>query len=202
MPSLFANNLTPTGARAGYVGTAAPEGWVLACGKTMGNAASGGTERAHADTFPLFKLLWDSYADAQAPVGGGRGGSAAADYAANKTIIVVDYRGRSGVGKDNMGGTPANRVTAGGSGVNGTIMGAAGGAETHVLTASQMASHNHGTGQGGQSFALTAGATFNPAAGAGIYGPGSLAANTGSAGSDTAHNNLQPTVVETAILKL
>jgi microcystin-dependent protein len=202
MPSLFGSNITPTGTRAGYLGLTPPTGWVLACSRTIGNAASGGTERAHADTFPLFKLLWDSYADAQAPVSGGRGASAAADYAANKTIAVIDYRGRTGAGKDNMGGVAANRVTSGGSGVTGTTLGAVGGAETHALTTAQLASHDHGTGQGGESFALADGLTFTATPGAGVYGANSLASTTATSGSGTAHNNLTPTVIETIIVKL
>lgn len=40
-----------------------------------------------------------------------------------------DKRGRASVGKDDMGGTAASRITSGVSGVNGTTLGAAGGDE-------------------------------------------------------------------------
>ena len=46
-------------------------------------------------------------------------------------------------GKDDMGGTAAGRLTAAGSGVAGTALGAAGGAETHRLTGGQMPRHSH-----------------------------------------------------------
>lgn len=56
-----------------------------------------------------------------------------------------DLRGRVVVGKDNMGGAgAANRITDAGSGINGTQLGAAGGTQTHTLTAQQIPSHNHG----------------------------------------------------------
>lgn len=72
-------------------------------GRTMGNAASGGTERANADTSALFTYLWNNLDNTAAPVSGGRGGSAAADFAANKTITLPDFRGALPIGLDDMG---------------------------------------------------------------------------------------------------
>lgn len=46
------------------------------------------------------------------------------------TFNLPDKRGRVSVALDNMGGTAANRVTTGGSGVNGDAIGSTGGAET------------------------------------------------------------------------
>lgn len=42
-----------------------------------------------------------------------------------------------------MGGTAAARLSAGGSGLVGTTLGATGGGETHTLTTAQMAAHTH-----------------------------------------------------------
>ena len=67
--------------------------WLLMDGKTIGDASSGGTARANADTIDLFTLLWDNLADADAPVSGGRGASAVADYGLHKTITLPDARG-------------------------------------------------------------------------------------------------------------
>src|SRR5262245_12922775 len=78
-------------------------GYVRLNGRTMGNGASGATERANADTEDLFAYLWNNLTNTIAPVSGGRGGSAAADYAANKTITLPDMRGRALVGLDDMG---------------------------------------------------------------------------------------------------
>lgn len=54
------------------------------------------------------------------------------------TFNLPDLRGRGTIGLDNMGGTPANRVTAGVSGIAGTTLGAVGGNQamqthTHVV---------------------------------------------------------------------
>lgn len=122
LPSFYAkqSDLTsalPTGSEIGFWGSVAPAGYVLASGRTIGNAASGGTERANADTEALFTLLWNSTAQAELPIqtsaGGAstRGASAAVDFAANKRMPLPDLRGRVGVGKDDMGGTLAGRTT-------------------------------------------------------------------------------------------
>jgi microcystin-dependent protein len=122
-----------------WIGAAEPTGWLFLSGKTLGNAASGGTARANADTTDLFAFLWTNLADAEAPVSGGRGASAAADFAANKTITLPDMRGRTLIGKDNMGGTAANRVTAAIAGLDATVLGRAGGDQ-------RLTAHAHGAG--------------------------------------------------------
>lgn len=79
------------------------------------------------------------------------------------TFNIPDLRGRSIIGKDNMGGTSANRVTMAISGINSTILGSSGGSErlhqhTHANTVSgTFASSGHGHGPG--SFAAAIGAT-------------------------------------------
>ena len=69
-------------------------GWVLANDGTIGNGSSGATNRANADCQALFTLLWNNYSDILAPVIGGRGASAAADWAANKQIRLLRAAGR------------------------------------------------------------------------------------------------------------
>jgi microcystin-dependent protein len=135
---------TPTGAMLQYLGTTAPNGWVRGNGRTIGNASSSATERANADTEDLFTFLWDSFADAQCAVSTGRGASAAADYAANKTIALPDLRGRAFFGLDDMGATSASRlgavITAD------TTNGASGGSETVTLSEANLAAHTHDLG--------------------------------------------------------
>lgn len=50
------------------------------------------------------------------------------------TFNIPDLRGRVIAGLDNMGGSAANRITNAGSGIVGTTIGAAGGAETVALS--------------------------------------------------------------------
>lgn len=127
---------TPTGAVMMYTATSAPSGWVRCNGRTIGNASSSATERANADTADLYAHLWTNFADAQCPVSGGRGASAAADYAANKAIGLPDWRGRSPFGLDDMGNSAAGRL--GTVITDETTNGATGGAETVTLLQSDL----------------------------------------------------------------
>lgn len=113
-------------------------------GRTMGSASSGGTERAHADTEDLFTFLWNALANGQAAVSGGRGASAAADFAANKTITLPDLRGALPIGLTDMGNTDSGGlasapVTSGAATTPGSVLGA----NTHALTTAQLATHLH-----------------------------------------------------------
>ncbi len=126
-----------------------PDGWLWLDGNTIGNAASGGTARANADTSNLFTVLWNSLPNSVLPIQDSagvattRGISAAADFSADKRLPVPDKRGRVAAGADNMGGVAANRLTVDGSGISGTTLGAAGGVETVGLTANQNGVHAH-----------------------------------------------------------
>lgn len=109
----------------------AEAGWIVANDGTIGNAGSGATTRAHADTEALFEMLWNSVGDAYAPVSGGRGASAAADFAAGKTIQLTRMLGR------------AIAVAGSGSGLTARSLGQYLGTEAHQLTANEMPAHNH-----------------------------------------------------------
>lgn len=215
----------PTGVPMPYFGTTAPSGWVRANGRTIGNASSSATERANADTEDLFTLLWNSFSDSVCAVSSGRGASAAADYAANKTITLPDLRGRALFGLDDMGNTAAGRLGA--VITSSTTNGASGGSETVTLTEAQLPSHTHGPG----TLAGTTGnPTTNPSIGTVRVNPTALAtpgsgrntdydsANptlpnhvhdftvttgvTASTGSGSAHSNMPPAFLTTFIIKL
>ena len=169
--------------------TSPDTGWVMMNDGTIGNAASAATTRANADTVALFTLLWNNTVDANCAVSGGRGASAAADYAANKTIALPKVLGR------------ALAVSGTGSGLTARALALAFGEENHVLTQTEMPSHVH-TQQAGDplsSFAQSgSGAGGRAADGtASANGP-----NTLSAGSGGGHNNMQPTSFLNVMIKL
>jgi hypothetical protein len=74
--------------------TVADSGWVMMDDGTIGDTGSGGTTRADPDCEALFLLLY-TIPDAWCPVPGGRGASAAADWAAGKTITLPRTLGRA-----------------------------------------------------------------------------------------------------------
>lgn len=100
-----------------YGGGTVPAGWLLC----DGSAVSRATYAA------LFLAIGTAH-------GAGDGST---------TFNVPDSRGRTTYGKDDMGGTAANRLTSAGSGMNGAVLGASGGAEVVTLTKAQIAAHGH-----------------------------------------------------------
>jgi microcystin-dependent protein len=103
------------------------------------------------------------------------------------TFAMPDYRGRVIAGKDDMGGSSANRLTNQSGGLDGDVLSATGGAETHTLTTAQMPAHTHTVAAGNQT---QDGDFYDSNA----NGP-SRTMNTGSTGGDGAHNNVQPTAI-------
>jgi len=98
-------------------------GFVRCNARTIGSATSGATERANADTSALYSFLWNG--DPNLAVSTGRGASAAADYAASKTIALPDWRGRALAFLDDMGASAAGRLTSTYFGTAATVLGAA-----------------------------------------------------------------------------
>lgn len=137
----------PTGSIRACLKLTADTGWVRLNGRTIGSASSAATERANADCEALFLYLWDNLDDTRAPVSGGRGGSAAADWASNKRITLPSARDRVLVGMATMGNSDAALISL----FDTTIMGNTGGAEGHTHTgttggASSFANVNSGSG--------------------------------------------------------
>jgi microcystin-dependent protein len=232
-----------------YDGSTLPTGYVWSNGTTIGNASSNATGRANADTLSLFTVLWNSFTNAVLPiytsagVVSTRGASAAADFAANKALATPDRCGRLTVGADNMGGISAkNRITTAGCGIDGSVLGANGGAQNvalsganngaHVHTASTASSGSHfhtGTTDaigdhthniprllsgGGETIYFTT-ALSNiqnyATSPAGAHSHAFTTASDGvhthtvtvdTAGSGTAHLNVQPTIVSNFIIAL
>lgn len=95
----------------------APTGWVIGRGLTVGDASSNATERAAADTLPLFTAYYDAFADAVYPLKTSAGaattraaqGAAAQAFAAHCQITIPNYIDKFSIG---AGGTLAPTVGA------------------------------------------------------------------------------------------
>jgi len=131
-------------------------GWVPLNGLTIGSASSAATARANADCQQLYYLLWNNFSNTLCPVTGGRGGSASADWTANKPIQLPDAQCKTLLGVDGMGGASAtNRlsgvpITAGAAATLGSTLGEA----LHALATGELASHNHGVNDPGHSHSV------------------------------------------------
>ncbi len=134
----------PTGAILAHRRATAPAGWVALNGGTIGNAVSGATTRANADTEALFGLIWAESDNVIAPiydsagVATARGASAAADFAAGKRLSLDDMRGEFIRGLDAGRGVDVGRVL-------GSAQVDAFGSHSHTGSTSAAASHAHPT---------------------------------------------------------
>jgi len=178
-------DLMPAGAILPYAGASAPSGYLLAYGQAISRST-------YSD---LFSAIGTTY-------GVGDGSS---------TFNVPDLRGRAIAGQDDMGGSSADRLTGQTGGVNGDTLGAGGGAETHVITEAQLAAHAHliaADAEAGQEYPTAS----NYIAKKGVWGSNNNYQFSGTAttptlglttsvGSDTAHNNVQPTFILNYIIK-
>jgi hypothetical protein len=106
--AIAASSLIKTGDIISRLSGGTLDGFVRMNGRTIGSASSSATERANADCEDLFTYLWNNLGDSIATVSGGRGSTAAVDWAANKTIVVPTMQGRLLAGVDDMGATAAN----------------------------------------------------------------------------------------------
>lgn len=179
------NDFMPSGSVISYAGSSAPTGWLLCFGQTVSRSTYAA----------LFAAIGTTY-------GAGDGLT---------TFALPDLRGRAVAGKDDMGGTSANRLTGLSGGVDGDVLGAAGGLETHTLTTAQMPLHGHPvrispTTQSSASsdtnggFLLNNNADVNYSAFTGT--PNVTAGEQiGGTGGGGAHNNVQPTFILNYIIK-
>jgi microcystin-dependent protein len=203
--------------KAAYT-TGSLSGWVRMNGRTIGNASSGATERANADTQALFVFLWNT--DSTLVVVGGRGASALADYTSNHQITLPDLRGRGMSGMDDMGSSDSGRLASSALTAGRFTLGYANGESTHILTAQEIpsitssgavgvTSNTSNVITGTLTSTLISGGTGAPfqALSAGLASSTTLPSNGSVNISSTntggaLHNNMQPTMLITFFIKL
>jgi microcystin-dependent protein len=171
----------PTGAVIPFAGTVAPTGFLFCFGQTLNKS---------------------DYPALESVIGTTYGGSA------GSTFALPDLRGRVVAGKDDMGGSSQQRLTGLTGGVDGDTLGASGGEQSVSLTEAQLPAHSHGaakpflSGDDQTRNSLVATQTSRDATFQGYEtstgGGDSLIQNTGSG---SAHNNVQPTLILTYIIK-
>jgi hypothetical protein len=91
---LAALNAWSTGDVKSTIKTVADTGWLMMNDGTIGNVSSG-ANFAGTPAQVLYALLWNNVTNTYAPVTGGRGANAAADWAANKPIALLAVLGRA-----------------------------------------------------------------------------------------------------------
>ena len=177
----YESNIVPSGALMPFAGSSAPTGFLLCHGQAVSRTTYA----------TLFSAISTTY-------GSGDGSS---------TFNLPDLRGRVVAGQDDMGGASANRLTDQTGGLNGDTLGATGGSETHTLTTAQLASHTHSFSDTDSITVgtLVTGDSVNRGGSGQLFSNNSvtvsISGTTGSAGSGSAHNNVQPTMVLNYIIK-
>lgn len=185
-------NGTPVGAVIDFAGSNAPATWMFAYGQAVSRTS-----------YPvLFAAIGTTY-------GNGNGST---------TFNLPDLRGRVTAGKDDMGGSDAERLSF--FGAVAKAIGGVFGAASHVLSIGEMPSHNH-TGNVSTDPGHTHGLPGDMLNGNGssVVGPDGSTGNwfkrssttllaglhshtIPSSGGDQAHPNAQPTMVMNKIIKV
>lgn len=196
-------------------------GYTKANAQTIGGVSSNGSQLASASALQQFSWLWTNFSNTQCPTltsGGvpvGRGASAAADFAANRQITLLDWRGVGPKGLDTMGNSAAGTY----SGVpftlgNSSTAGAVAGENTHALSSAENGTHAHGVTDpqhlhtfGAQSATLLysgggVSQAFENPGGSTNTGSSSTGISINNSGSGTAHNTVDLSMLGTWYIKL
>jgi hypothetical protein len=189
---------------SGYYGTA-PAGFVMVDGRTIGDATSAATNRANDDCQRLFLALWGL----GFVVVGGRGATAAADWAAHRQLTLPNHSGRTMVGRDNLSGTAANVLpgynaigVVGGqsteaAGVSVSVSGGISGSASGSMSGAASANGTAGAGSGAGAMC----ADGAPVSVSGTLGVGGSFSGSGS-GATASVTNVQPSIAVDVIMAL
>lgn len=127
---------TPVGAVVDFAGVNPPDTWLLCFGQAV-----------EVSAYPEFVAACYVGNALNATAGFGYRTTSQTDPSANRStsgqfIVLPDMRGRVGVGKDDMGGSNANRMSDFFGSVA-LLLGGAMGASSHALTIQEMPTHSH-----------------------------------------------------------
>lgn len=179
----------PIGSVISFAGSSAPTGWMLCAGQTL-------SRTTYAS---LFSVIGESF-------GAGDGST---------TFRLPDCRGRVEVGKDDMGGADAARLSFFGSVAK--IIGGVFGTASHVLSEGQMPRHQHGgttstNGSHNHGYPADNGSPGNNIWQSGlrsqqtnftdVAGDHFHNITTDFRGNNEAHTNAQPSIVFNKIIKV
>jgi len=134
----------------------ADAGWVLWQDGTIGNASSGGTIRANADTSALFALYFNSYNEADVPLQNSAGTVITRASQGNNATTAFNANCRQSLPK---GSGRLAGLAGSGSGLTTRIAGNTLGAESASISilGGNLPSHNHGPAAQSAGFITTAG---------------------------------------------
>ena len=166
-------DLAPVGSIVMFGGSASdPDGWLICDGRAVSRSTYAG----------LFGVISTTYG-----VGDG-----------STTFNIPDLRGRSPLGTND-----AALPNGADGGLTTRNEGDEGGEETHQLTTAELAAHTHPKPAATGFVSGDAVNASNAGAGAGddLVEAGSIDANTGSTGSDTAHNTMHPFTTVNFLIK-
>lgn len=204
--AISSGNVIPTGLIMPMFTETAPTGWIRLNGKTITEGGGSGTERANADCEDLYTHLWNNLDNTAAPVSTGRGASAAADFAAGKTLTLPDLRGRMFVGLNAMGNSSSGRISSSatsglnaGSGDTPGTWGTTNVAQTFTLSSTHLPGHAHTVNiPGGPA------TDFSGSAESVLRNITTLVGNftTTATGGGAAHNNMPPFMLIGWMIKL
>lgn len=196
---------TPVGAVVDFAGVTPPNTWMFCFGQTI-----------EVNAYPEFVAACYVGNTLNSTAGFGYRTTSQTDPSANRStsgqyIVLPDFRGRVGAGKDDMGGTDAQRLSYY-SPENTKLSGSMGNA-SHTLSISQMPSHTHPiTDPGHEHFngitpssatVTYVGSGSNPYfAGAGNVSRSVTGITIGDQGGGQAHPNAQPTLIVNKIIKV
>lgn len=171
----------PSGIMWEFAGASIPSGWLFCDGSLISRTTYSA----------LFTAIGETY---------GAGDS-------TTTFNIPDCRGRLRVGRDNMGGSAASRVTSTSMTPDGVTLGAVGGEEQHALTPSELAHHTH-TITGNWSLSAGNNIVGDPlsqhnAAGAYYDHVHTISTTASTIGGSTGpgHPNVQPSVIMNVIIR-